>query len=224
MASFFRIATNNAPCEIIGFYPEILSISQKTIDLTEDQKDQIHQSITTNIEFSKHDKSGIKAYETHIGSYELHYINQILAAPIGTVVSWVRVRNILNKETKKYNNENSDTVFLVRTNEKMWSGLINETGVVALRHFHVVGMTPNEFNVAVAIAKTNSSFDTKEINDACYKISKYLEGTKYGSKQEISSNCRMVRMWIQIITSMVSNDLEIVALWNNILQNIPLIY
>ena len=101
MASFFRIATNNAPCEIIGFYPEIRSISQKTIDLTQDQKDQIHQSITKNIEFSNHDKSGIKAYETYIGSYELNYINQILAAPIGTVVSWVRVRCILNKETNE---------------------------------------------------------------------------------------------------------------------------
>jgi hypothetical protein len=223
MASF-RIATNNTPCEIIGFYPNIRSISQRTVDLTQDQQDQIHQSITTNIEFSKHDKSGIKAYETHIGSYELHYINRILAAPIGTVVSWVRVRSILNKETNEYNDEDSDTIFLVRTENKLWNGLINDTGVVALLHFQVVGMTPNDFNVAVAIAKTNSSFDTTEIKDACYKITQYLEGTKYGSKQQISSNCRMARMWIQIIISNVSTNHEIVTLWNNILQNVPLIY
>jgi hypothetical protein len=221
MASYFRLATNNSPCEIGEFYPDVLSISQKTIALTEEQKDQIHQTIASNIEFSKNNKSGIKKYETHIGSYELAYINQILVAPIGTIVSWVRARNILNKETKNYINEDSDTIFLVRTEEKLWSGLINETGVVALRHFHVVGMTQNEFNIAVAQAKTYAAFDTTEIKDACSKISKYLEGIKYGSKQEISSNCRMARMWIQIITSMVSDNFEIVTLWKNILQNIP---
>lgn len=220
MASF-RLATNNSPCEITGFYPDILSITQKTIDLSEDQKDLIQQAIAKNTEFSNHDKTGIKEYETHIGSYELCYINQVLIAPIGTVISWVRVRNILNKETKKYNIENSDTIFLVRTDEKLWSGLINETGVVALRHFKVVGMTPNEFNVAVALAKTYAAFDSREIKDTCYKITQYLEKTTYGSKHEISSNCTMARMWIQIMKSMMSENMEITALWDNILQNIP---
>ena len=215
MASLYKSATSNIPSEIIGFYPKIHSIESVEVETTEQMKEMIHTAVSEGYE--KRKKEPILDIEKHdccVSGYELHHINRILCAMVGTIITWVRVRTVLDDTTQKYYEKPSDTIFLYRDENKLICGLMDTDGVYNMYNFISYPDSKEKFNLAVAIAKTTSVFSgesDKELSKSCYQFDNLYTlfncGSEYRTK--FFHNIRMIMYRIP-------EESEIYDLWKNV--------
>ena len=213
MAYLYKDVTSNTPCEILGFNPKIHSITTVKVKTTDQMKEMIHMAVSGGYQRREKEPTlSIEKYDCCVGGYDLHYVSRILIAPVGSMITWVRNRTVLDETTQKYYQKPSDTIFLYRDDSKLICGLMDVDGVYNMYNFISYPDSKEKFNLAVAIAKTTFGGESdKELCKLCHEFDELYTlfncGHKY--REKFFHNIRMIMYRIP-------EESEIHDLWKNV--------